>query len=401
MDISTPRLDTPNIQEENVPEPFFEPSAEPSSTPYIDLKPSPTPTFESEPPLELPPISIPELPPVTEPVPTSVPEPVPELQNNGSPFTQGITQLNYELDDIDKMLDEQLAFRETIGKQGEHLNFVNQRIDQLDQVAKQMDTNEVVRETFIKDTDHKLQEDMNKMDRKIEQLVEQNKTKQSSLEGAIRDLILVLKEKNEKIVYQEPKIEEVPKMVKQIVNNTEDLNEFKTMDVDPNLINTERETINNNIRLNLQGIQQNQEDISQIKKLLENFKNNFEASLVKIMQTKPETEKTKQKMVELQTLKENQNKIRQAINTGQVQCDLKPTRSNLGRKQNNIAEMCTNLNKEKVKQVSMLDATVKKHIIERRRYTKKYTNHISREMENLRRKVARRNVDLAILLDRL
>ena len=327
-----------------------------------------------------------------------------ESSTRMSPFTLEVQSLNKDLDYIEKMIIQQDALREALNSQSDYLQFIDNRFEQLDNLAKDISTKKQETQQDVQQQENVAHDEIVRLDQKIDKLIADNETKQNSLEVAIRELITILKQKNDKITEQPIAQEKIPTVIKQMINNVEDLNEFKTLDVDPQKINEQKQHIQQRIQTNIQQIDDNKEELVKTKQMLDQFKDDYEKTLHSILDnspTKDKTSKTNQKHKELKILKNNQLKIKETLDTGKTECKLKATRSNLGRKQQKIAGICTQLNKQKLKQLNMIDDEVRKHIQVRRRYTKRYTNQIMREMQILRRKVARKNVDLAMLLEQL
>ncbi len=352
---------------------------------------------------------------------------------NSLPST-AIRNLNRDLDDIDAILNRQESLRGALSSQGDYMKFIDTRFNKLENLAQAIGQNKERKEANINLMDSDAYNKLNHLDQKIDQLLEENKTKQSTLEEAIRDLIATLQQKNKTIISKQPTPENLPNIIKEVDDNINDLDAFKTLDVDPAKINESKDTMRANIRENLkhldelnevkelkpeemtqeniiQSIDQNMEKIRENQKqlqvarqLLEKFKEDYENTLVKVLENNPikdPNSSTNRVQEEINNLKENQEIIKQVVAEGKTECPLRPTKSKLGAKQIQVASLCTDLNKQKLSQLNMIDGIVKKHIETRHKYTKKYTTKIRNELNNLRRKVARRNVDLAILLDQL
>ena len=149
-------------------------------------------------------------------------------------------------------------------------------------------------------------------------------------------------------MFQDPTTTEIPKMVKEIYNQTQDLNEFKALSVPPQVVEEQKQKIETRVQDHLQNLQP--DNVNQIKTLLQDFKEDFEQSLITLLQSYGPSQETKQRQDELQTLTRNQKRIRQAVDTQCPDCDLEPTKSSFGRKQNNLATRCRQVYQQKRKQ---------------------------------------------------
>lgn len=424
------------------------------------------------------------------------------FQDYDVPNSSAIVSLNKDLDDIENLLNKQISLKDTLSSQGNYVKFVDDRFDKLDNLAKQLEIKKEKDNKDIITMNDEAYNKLNYLDQKIDRLIEENKTKQSSLEEAIRDLIKTLQEKNKTIITKEPTPENLSQIIKEVDQNIDDLDNFKTLDIDPETININKNSIRNNIRnklreideistdnqvnyiepvienidpineevnnieqindiepiikvndevddfepvneevetifkplaqieaetdnnyivknvdsdmsnndiiqkidKNMEKIHKNQEQLKIARELLEKFKDDYENTLIQIIEKTPSQNsksQINQEKKEIEKLKENQKIIKEVIKQGKIECPLVPTKSNIGNKQKKVASLCTELNHKKLNEMNMIDGIVKKHIQKRHRYTKKYTNKIRRELNTLRRKVARRNVEIAILLDQL